>query len=223
MKTSRARGFSIMEIMIAATLLAAMGAIMWSSFGQTIDSKERVEQLTDRMDEIRIAMTRMSQDISYAFISNHYARDERRTKTIFKEGGSGVGDRLTFTAFAHTPMVQNANESDQTVVAFFVDSDPDNEGKNSLFRAFKRRIDPDPELDEGWVTETLCTNVVDVAFDYWNDGTGEWREGWDTDGVDTPNVLPKRVKMTLTVKDIEDKEVKLVTQTPIVLWQVLTF
>jgi general secretion pathway protein J len=217
------RGFSIMEILVASALLGIMGTLMWSAFSNTLTAKERIEATTERMDEIRIAMTRMSQEISYAFISNHWARDERRTKTIFREGGSGSGDRLTFSAFAHQPMVENINESDQTVIAFWVDSDPENEGKNSLFRRFKRRVDADPETEENTVTEVLCTDVAEVKFDYWNDATGEWKEEWDTDGIDTPNVLPRRVRITLLTTDATGRELKLVTQTPILLWQALNF
>jgi general secretion pathway protein J len=217
------RGFSIMEILVAATLLGIMGTLMWSAFSNTLDSKERIEAATDRIDEIRIAMSRMSQELSYAFISNHFARDERRTRTIFKEGGSGIGDRLVFSAFANEPLAAHANESDQTVLTYWVDTDPDGSGKNVLLRRFKRRIDADPETEANTVTEVLCTGVTDLAFDYWNDATGDWKEAWDTEGIDTPNVLPKRVRITMTVKDENERELKLVTQTPILLWQVLNF
>ena len=217
------RGFSIMEILVAATLLGIMGTLMWSAFSNTLDSKERIETATDRIDEIRIAMTRMSQELSYAFISNHFAKDERRTRTIFKEGGTGVGDRLVFSAFAHEPLTAHANESDQTVITYWVDTDPDGSGKNVLLRRFKRRIDADPDTEANTVTEVLCTGVTDLQFDYWNDATGDWKEAWDTDGIETPNVLPKRVKITMTVKDENDREMKLVTQAPILLWQVLNF
>lgn len=220
---TRTRGFSIMEILVAATIMAIMGSLMWSAFGNTLNSKEQIEAVTDRMDEVRIAMSRMSQEISYAFISNHYAREDRRTTTVFKEGGSGIGDRLTFSAFAHQPLMENVNESDQTVLSFYVDSDPDNSGKSALFRTFKRRIDADPETEENAVTEVLCTNVKEVIFDYWNDGTGEWKEAWDSSGIDTPNVLPRRVKITLLANDANGQELKLVTQTSILLWQVLNF
>lgn len=216
------RGFSIMEIMVAATLLSIMGALMWTSFSGTLDAKERIEAATDRMDELRIAMNRMANEISCAYISQHFAREERRTKTIFKEGGSGVGDRLMFTAFAHQPLVQDANESDQVVLTYYVDQDPDNAGgPTALIRKFKRRIDEDPEY--GGVEEALCTNVKEVTFDYWNDAAAEWRETWDTEGIDTPNVLPKRVRITMVANDENGKEIKLTTQTSILLWQILSF
>jgi len=221
--TRPSRGFSIMEILVAATLLSIMGALMWTSFSSTLDSKDRIEAATDRIDELRIAMTRMSYDISHAFISGHFARDDRRTRTIFKEGSGGSGDKLTFSAFSHEPLMANANESDQEVVSFSVDTDPDNGSSQALLRTFKRRIDNDPELDENTVTEVLCTNVKDVTFDFWNDATGEWKEAWDTDGIDTPNVLPRRVKITLLANDENGKEIKLVTQTSILLWQLVNF
>ncbi|MBI5497799.1 MAG: general secretion pathway protein GspJ [Deltaproteobacteria bacterium] len=217
------RGFSIMEILVAAALLGLMGSLMWSAFSNTLDSKERIEAASDRVDEIRVAMNRMAQEISYAFISNHYAREDRRTRTIFKEGGTGIGDHLTFSAFAHEPLVAHVNESDQTVISYFVDTDPDGSGKNVLLRRYKRRIDADPDTEEDTVTETLCTDVSDLLFDYWNDATGEWKDAWDTEGIDTPNVLPKRVMITMSYKDENGKETKLVTQAPILLWQTLNF
>ena len=219
--TPAARGFSLMEILVAAALLAMMGALMWSAFSSTLDAKERIEATAERMDELRIAMSRMANELSTAFISQHFAKDERRTKTIFKEGGGGIGDRITFTSFANQPLVQDANESDQLVIAYYVDTDPDDASHQSLIRRFKRRIDEDPE--QGGVEEVLCTNVKEVVFDYWSDSAGEWKESWDTEGLDTPNILPKRVRITMLAKDEQDREIKLSTQTAIPLWQTLNF
>lgn len=217
----RARGFSLMEILVASALLSLMGALMWSSFSSTLDAKERIEATAERMDELRIAMSRMSNELSSAFLSAHFARDDRRTKTTFKEGGGGVGDKLTFTAFANQPLVQDANESDQLVLSYYVDTDPDDGSRQSLIRRFKRRIDDDP--DQGGVEEVLCINVKEVVFDYWSDAAGEWKDSWDAEGIDTPNILPKRVRITMLAKDDQDREVKLTTQTAIPLWQTLNF
>jgi hypothetical protein len=213
-----------MEILVSCTLLAMMGALVWSSFTTTLDSKERVEAITDRMDEVRIAMNRMAREISFGFISQHFGKEERRTKTLFKEGSGGTGDKLTFSAFAHQPLMENANESNQTVISYFIDTDPElGSGKSSVFRRFKRRIDADPELEEGTTTEALCTDVRDLKFEHWNDATGEWKEEWDTEGIDTPTVLPKRVRITMVAKDVNGQDLKLTTQTAIVLWQMLNF
>lgn len=212
-----------MEILIAATILSMMGALMWTSFSSTMDSKERIEAATDRMDELRVAMTRMSQEVSTAFISGHWAREDRRTKTIFKEASGGSGDKLIFSAFSGQPLMANANESDQTVITYMVDTDPDDGSSQALLRRYKRRVDQDPETEENTLTEVLCTQVKDIKFDFWNDATGEWKEGWDTDGIDTPNVLPKRVKITMTAVDHNGQDLKLVTQSPILLWQMLNF
>jgi general secretion pathway protein J len=210
-----------MEILVAASLLAIMGGLMWTSFSSTLDAKERITAATDRMDELRIAMSRMSSDISMAFLSGHFAKEERRTKTIFKEASGGAGDKLVFTAFAHQPMVKDVNESDQIVLSYLVDQDPEDGSVQSLIRRHKRRVDEDPEY--GGVDEVLCPNVKDVTFDFWNDPTEEWKESWDTEGLDTPNVLPKRVRITLVANDENGKELKLTTQTSILLWQILNF
>lgn len=207
------RGFTLMEVLIAVGLLTIVGAMLAGALSRSIDAKEQIEQISDRYDEVRIAMNRMADEISMAYLSDHWNREERRTKTLFREDSEGAGERLTFTSFSHVRRVRDAKESDQNVLEYWVDSDPNDSGQMVLLRKEKVRIDENTGEDvilddDDAYTDVLCTGVSKITFDYWNETDKEWDEEWDTDSVENGNKLPPRVRIRMTVagEDGEDQE-----------------
>jgi len=216
----RARGFTMMEVLIAMGLLSLIGATLYGAIGNSIDAKEQIEQLSDRYDEVRIALNRMAYELSMAYLSDHYSREERRSKTLFREDRQGGGDRLIFTSFSHVRRVRDARESDQNVLTYWVDSDPENPGQNALLRKEKPRIDErtgDDLLEEDAHTDVLCSNVRNLVIDYWNETDKEWQEEWDSDSLENANKLPPRVRVRLTVVGENGREQTFETQAEIML------
>jgi len=216
------RGFTIMEVMIAMGLLSMVGAMLYGAIGRSIDAKEQVEEISDRYDEVRIAMNRMANELSMAYLSDHYNREERRTKTVFREDSEGAGDRLVFTSFSHVRRVRDARETDQNVLTYWVDAAPDGSGELSLLRKEKVRIDEntgeDMELfEEGSYTDVLCPRVKNVTFDYWNETDKDWDEDWDSESMENANKLPPRVRIRLEAEDVDGRELTFETQAEVML------
>ena len=214
-------GFTMMELLIAATLVALLGAMLYQSIGRSIDSKEQIEKISDRYDEVRIAMNRMADEISMAYLSAHYNHEERRTKTLFREDSESEGDRLIFTSFPHMRRVRDAKESDQNVLTYWVDSDPGGSGQSVLLRRERARIDEttgeDISNDDQSFTDVLCTGVRDLTFDYWDENEKEWTEEWDSDSLETSNKLPPRVRIRMSIDDQNGREITFETQAEIML------
>ncbi|MHB1844835.1 MAG: type II secretion system protein GspJ, partial [Deltaproteobacteria bacterium] len=112
-----------------------------------------------------------------------------------------VLDRLLFTSVSHERLVENALESDQSVIAYrLVESqDPARAGQYDLVRREKTVLDDEP--DRGGDEEVLCENVQGLRFRYWDATKSEWVEDWNTHDVERANTLPFRVQIGLVVGD----------------------
>jgi len=207
----RARGFTLMEVMIAAALLAIMGALLATSLNGAITAKEGAEDVSNRYHLIRQAMSRMADEISMAYLSKHVNALEAKSKTGFKGGD----DQLYFTAFGHIARVQDAKESEQRELAYAFEIDPRTNTKSIRRR---EQANPDLELDEGGRWQTLLPGVQEFTLQYYDARAQDWVDSWDTESSATQNRLPARVKirMEAEVNEAGDTTV-FVTETRIFL------
>jgi type II secretion system protein J len=203
---TRARGFSLLEVLIAAALLAITGAFLATSLSSSIDAKEAVEATSGRYHVVRQGMTRMVDEISMAFLSAHNVTPELRVKTGFK----GEKSSLTFTAFGHVARVEDAKESDQRELAYSLGID-DRTRSESIMRRMHASFDDD--LDEGGREQTLIPGVTELEFEYWDNVTQEWKDDWDTESGAFQGRLPTRVKITFTAEMDNGVEQTFTTQT----------
>ncbi|WP_338867454.1 type II secretion system protein GspJ [Myxococcus stipitatus] len=215
--TRRARGFTLMEVMVAVAITALMGTVVAMAFQTGITAKETVEADADHYRQLRVAMNRMSREIGSAYVSDRYDtkrfRDQQDRPTNF----IGEGDRLLFTTFAHQRLYTDVKESDQAVVEYFVEPSDDRKAKGRM--DLKRRENPnvDDRMDRGGTTDVLLEGVKKLEFEYWNSDKKEWDDEWDTRRTEQKSILPTRVRMTVTAVDETGKEARYVTQARIML------
>jgi type II secretion system protein J len=195
------RAFSLIEILIAASLLALIGGLILQSLSSTIDAKDVIETTSNRHQQVRQAMTRMVDEIAMAYLSNHVARNspEQRTETGFK----GERDRIDFTAFGYVARVEDQKRSDQRQLSFFLGDD-----ERTQTKSLRRREQPnlDDDYEKGGRELTLLANVQEFELSYFDAQKDNWTEKWDAAGTET-NRLPQRVKMKIVVV-MEDNETK---------------
>ena len=140
------RGVTLIEIMIAVAITAVMGVMVMGAFQRIYAAKELTEAQDERFSSAQVALSRISRELSQAFLSDHYDRKRfREPSTIFRGKDGGERDDLLFATMSHARLVRDAKESDQAVVEYTVEPDPDRSGENVLFRREKARIDDDPE------------------------------------------------------------------------------
>jgi len=202
----KTRGFTLLEVLIAAALLAITGAFLATSLSSSIDAKEAVETTSGRYHVVRQGMTRMVDEISMAFLSAHNVTPELRVRTGFR----GERDTIAFTAYGHVPRVEDAKESDQREVAFSLGTD-DRTRTQSIMRRVQAFLDDD--LDEGGREQTLVPDVSELEFQYWDNVTEEWKDEWDTESGAFQGRLPTRVKITFTAVMDDGIEQEFTTQT----------
>lgn len=219
---STPRGFTLIEVMIAAAILAAMGGLTYGSFRQAYAQKREIEAAQERDAQVRAALDRLAYEISHAFLSEHYDRKRYRERpTFFKGEDRGRQDVLAFTTLAHDRLEWDSKVGDQAAVRYWVERDPDDRTYESLFR----RVNPilDEEADRRGSTLVLCEGVRSFEVDYWDVRKMEWVDEWDASRPEHNGVLPERVRIVLTIADEHGKDRKYVTQAAVALQRSLQF
>jgi len=215
------RGVTLIEIMIAVAITAVIGVMAMGAFQRTYAAKELTEAQDERFSSAQVALSRMSRELTQAFLSDHYSKRLREPLTLFR--GKDVGDRdeLLFTTMSHARLTRDAKESDQSVVEYTVGPDPDRPGENALFRREKAHIDDDPE--HGGTKEIVCEHVASFDVQYWDWKRQEWAREWITNSADHQNILPTRVKVHLGLKMPDGKERTFETQARVAIIRPLSF
>lgn len=206
----KARGFSLLELLVAASLLAIIGGMLVQSLSTSIDTKEAVEGTSNRFHLVRSAMSRMVDEISQAYLSTHVASMEARSETGFL----GERDQLTFTGFGYVPRVADEKKGDARQLAYYLDTDPKTQTQ-SLFR--REQANLDDNFDEGGRPLVLLSDVRELTFEYWDASKEDWLEKWDTKGSDPAQAskLPVRVRIKLVAVMADDEPMTFMTQTKI--------
>jgi general secretion pathway protein J len=219
-------GLTLVELMLSLGLLALMMFLAWSTTKGTVQIKKGLEQTQVRNHEVRVAMSRMVRDLSAAYLSNNEntnATNEQR-RTLFVGKSSGTVDELRFSTLAHEPLWANANESEQTSIQYLAESDPEKSGQTNLVRREQRRLSDENFKSELAEYDVLLHNVERVKLEYWDWQDKDWQERWDSTAADGErNRLPTRVRITIELKNSEDKEFKYTTQARLLLQEPLTF
>ncbi len=196
------RGFTLLEVILAVSILALVGTMIYGGFSQTALNKARVEEDVDHSRIVHIALERMTRELSMAFVSTHLnpSPELRPWYTAFIGKDNGRKDRVDFTSFSHRRLYRNAKESDQNEISYFVTEHPDDPDVDVLARREQNRIDDDPR--RGGKSQILVENVEEFNLEYYDPELSDWVQTWDTvNALGQPNRLPTQVRIRLAVKD----------------------
>jgi len=215
--SKRTRGMTLIEVMIAMTIFAAVGALVYGGFAQTSRAKTKLEAQLNRYHEVSSAMERMVRELSMAYVSMHFnpLSSLQSMRTAFVGKDSGFGDRVDFTSVSHTRLYRDAKESDQNEISYFVTDHPSGEGK-VLARRMQSRVDAKPQ--EGGRVEIMLEDVLGFELEYLDPVNWEWQTTWDTmTGTGQVNRLPAQVRIKLTIPGIANPKQREVFGTRAVL------
>jgi general secretion pathway protein J len=221
---SRARGFTLLEVLIAVAVLGLIAGMTWKSFDGAYTVKARIEQAEERDQMVRGALNRLAREVSMSFLSDHYDRKRFRERpTLFRLRDGRREADLIFTSFGHERLHVDAKESDQALFEYSIGPDPRDGSRRDLFRRVKPLLDEDAE--RGGDKAAVAEGVVGFSVEAWDPKDREWRAEWNSNGADrTGGVLvPPRVKLSLTVRDEDGKEKTYTTQAKVFLTQPLDF
>ncbi|HXU84037.1 MAG TPA: type II secretion system protein GspJ [Polyangia bacterium] len=197
----RDAAFTLLEIMLAITIMGFMTALLWGSFSRTAQIKQRTEAGQDRVHAARVALMRISREIEMAYMSNSYNIGLQERRTMFIGAPHADFDELRFSWFGHQRLRADSAESDTAVVMYYTEPDPIDRRAINLVRRETRRLeqkDPKSIPGEAYI---LCPGVTRLKFQYYDYKNKQWKEEWSTLGADGLPYLPTHVRVTLELLD----------------------
>jgi len=219
----RAQGFTLIEVMVAVTILAFITTILFGAFSQTATTKAAITAAQERTHTARAALMRMARELEMAFLSDSENTALQERRTMFVAAPHNDVDELRFSAFGHQRLHADAAEADTAVISYYGDRDPENRSILNLMRRETRRLqalDPKTIPGEGYV---LCPNVSRLKFSFYDYKKKEWKEDWSTIGADGVQYLPSAVRVTLTVIDERGIEVPYATTARIQMTEYVSY
>jgi len=216
------RGFTLVEVIIAVAITAVIGVTVAGSFRRAADARELAEAQDERFTGARLALSRMAREVTEAFLSEHYDRKRFRERlTVFRGKDSGDRDELLFATFTHARLRRDAKESDQAVVEYRLDPNPERPGEQALFRREKARLDDEP--DRGGTRALVLEHVKGFDAQFWDWKKQEWVREWDSSTVERQGTLPTRVRLRLRLAMPDGKDRSFETQARIAIIRPLDF
>lgn len=133
----------------------------------------------------------------------------------------GKEESLHFTTLNHYRTTANSQESNQIEVGYYLEnckSRVTREESKCLWRRSSTIIDND--VTRGGDATPLVENITEFKLEYLSDNINvkEWKRDWVTDQngtIDTQNLFPAMVKITLAIEDKKNKVLNKFKQTVI--------
>ena len=223
-------GFTLIEVMLAVSILALMMAIAWGSYSSASRQQQRIQDINMRLHGVEQAMHRMVRELSMAFITTHGA-EETQLQIRYQTGFIGERDRVDYASLAYVRMFRDDKVGDQCEIAYYLRNVRNDDGDNvqALVRREQAPIDDDPE--RGGVVMTLLEDVSSFELQYWDDAKAEvsagadgWVDEWDSESGEQMNRLPSRIRITIEIPDpVGSGDISFTSEAEVHLVQALDF
>ncbi|MCP5464602.1 MAG: hypothetical protein H7A33_06225 [Deltaproteobacteria bacterium] len=185
-------GFTLLEILIAIGVLAAMTLTMSSIMTGIVEQKNKARDRANLNHSVQMTMAKISDDLRLAFVADKkfFGQDN-----YYLSGFKGTSSSINFSTMSHVHFLKNKKETDQVHVGYFLKKNE--QGNMDLMRRETDHLVDD--LEEGGKAFVLLPNVKDVSFEYYDSNKKDWQQSWDTESVSNLGRLPQMVKVTLVV------------------------
>ena len=198
---SRQTGFTLMELLVAMSLMVVASACLYSSLYTGFRAREQAEKVLIPLQAAKIAMDMIKQDLRGAVVgpdedpnilAGPFLGEDDRT-------GSNVDtDVVTFFSSHHEINGDEERISCGVGLIEFSLVEPENKDTYTLVRNVTDNILTEDEQEP--VEEVLCRNVRSLNFRYY-DGL-RWYEEWDS--TEQLDALPMAVEVTLEMEPHEE-------------------
>lgn len=198
-------GFTLMEVLVAITILAVVVTTILASFNSVFSTTEILDENADIYEMAKNGMKRLTADLESIHISQRplYKPPEfdqppdpyRIVTTASDMDGMGIA-QFRFASRAHISLGKSPGKGIAEII-YYVQAG--NDGDLVLKRA--DNLYPYPAFEERASDPVLCKYVKSLAFKFYNpDGTES--DAWDSDSDEFGFATPKAiaVKLELTKK-----------------------
>jgi general secretion pathway protein J len=193
-RTPYSRGFTLLEVLLALTILSVIAATVYSSFSTASRNVERADEVREGTDRARTLLSRLTNDIANAYLSGVMSETFLVGKKVEAEADKQRFDSIHLTSLTNWRR-PDSRELELWEVGYFFQERPEDMVR-VLYRKEKRELSRDvPPLEGG--TDYELTDAVDGLQLRYLDGT-KWSDEWDTRKLGR---LPRAVEVVLSLAD----------------------
>jgi type II secretion system protein J len=189
-------GFTLLEVLVASTILSLILAALYGVFSQTLASKRLMEERAERARTARIALLRIGEDLQSALPpteSNLRFIGETRPSRDYPE------DTLSFATLTRTASTNRAPEGDLNTIGYTLEPDPTDITQKQLVRRVRFALSTESRAADE--IAPLLPQVQGLRFRFFNGRN--WQDNWKSDS--TQDGLPQAVEATVYVADARGK------------------
>jgi type II secretion system protein J len=187
-------GFTLLEVLIAVTIMAGIVTVIYTSFSTTSRNVEQAEARRDQMDLARTLVSKLSNDIT-----NAYYNPLMPTTIFYGKKSTTAQDDQRYDSISLTTLTNwrkpGSKESDLWEVGYRFDEQPDKSAR-VMVRSEKRELSSDQPPLEGGTDFIITDRIRGFRLRYFNGLT--WSDEWDSR---TLQMLPKSVEIALGFAD----------------------
>jgi prepilin-type N-terminal cleavage/methylation domain-containing protein len=225
-----ARGVTLLELIVAVSILGVVAALLWGTFSRTWSSRLYAESRAETYAVARAAVAWLERDLTAGGASVIYPDG----KVLFVSRGLGEREStdhekpllhittasalgtaaLEFSPHNEVPM-PGPQRGEQARVLYRLELDDDLESKRNAPMILVRYEWRPPAITEREHASraVIVRDVVSVRFRFSNDGS-EWKETWDTTTTRVAH-FPRTVETKLVLADDDGVGVEFVSATAI--------
>jgi general secretion pathway protein J len=202
-EAARRRGFTLLEVLIAITILGILLTTVFGAVSRTIRTKEHAEG-SARMSSVgREAVLRIADEIEASLPT-------RVGNAVFQgvSGGSGQFlDQVRFAISSRPPFGPiRAGTAGRILVTYYLAEQEDVPQSYLLVRS-ERPLpragfeETEDEEEPAEIRTLVVDNVAGLRLRYLDGNTGQWDENWDSTAEDWEGRLPIAVEVALFLFD----------------------
>jgi len=191
--TWNSKGFTLLEVLVASTLLSMVLAIVYGVFSQTLTSTQRAEEQSAQSRAARIVLLRIGDDLQASF---PFAPDHSRFVGKTSRGQQFPDAFLSFVSLSGLPLTSGSPAGDWYEIEYELVPDPRAASARQLVRRARfAPITPDSTAGRASEGETLplLTGVQGLRLRFF-DGRA-WHDEWGKE--QTSAKLPRAVEVEL--------------------------
>lgn len=200
------RGFTLVEVMIAAAILALIMAIIYGAFAGSLKTMEISREGGEVYRKARLILNRMAQEVSCAHLPFEQAISGIQYAFI-GEDREEDGIPQDTVHFISTAFPLRGPSKGLKEVGYYISPDPETDEPALLMR---EDTTPDDRSDEGGRNYLLAEGIWGLDFTYYDDGGREWKR-WDTTTPLFAGKLPQLIKISIFCKDERGEPFSLTT------------
>jgi general secretion pathway protein J len=205
----RARGFTLIEVILAISILSIMVVLNYRMIRSVIESKLIVDDRREAMFVANSVLTRLTRELQLAVTKPKLLppcdqANATRPTTVFMStsGEQGQGPVITFSAREAGQYIPDGGTRSGVVqITYRVDKDPeaprDKDGALLLIREEMPNRNPTQLACKGVIRFPISNNLVALEYKFYDKRTREWSNDWT--GPKSSN-LPDIVQFSLTLK-----------------------